>query len=593
MNEQLPGIDVAEPPSDRFAPPAGRVVRVQPDIASITRSFDYEVPVSWEADGRAERVRIGSLVRIDFHGRRTRGWIVEDDVVPSGQINIRPLAKWSSVGPPAEVVDLATWAAWRWAGRVPHILRAASPPKMVQEVRSPFELPRVDPPEAQRRAFDAPLTLVQTTPFDDGSGLALAAASLGRALILVPTVMHRQALAALLRARNIPVAEYPDEWERSAAGAVTIGTRLGAWAPVPDLAAILVLDEHDGALKEERTPSWNARDVAIERAQRCAIPCVLASPSPSLEALEATTRRLVPDRSAVRSGWPVIEVIDMRKVETPGLLTAPIVPLLRGDGPVACILNRKGRARMLACASCNSLATCDACTAAVIQPDDQFSCASCGTTRPVVCRECGGTAMKLIRPGISRLAEELEALAKTDVVQVTAETPPRDLLGDRLLIGTEALLHRLPHARVVIFLDFDQELAVPRSRASEDAFALLALAARRVGRRHDGGRVVIQTRRPDDPVVQAAVHGDPDRVARSQRDIRKVFSQPPYGAWAVASGAGAAEFVEELREAPLKIDRLGDRWRFSAPTHETLLDALAAAPRPHERLRLEIDPLSI
>ena len=152
--------------------------------------------------------------------------------------------------------------------------------------------------------------------------------------------------------------------------------------------------------------------------------------------------------------------------------------------------------------------------------------------------------MKHLRPGISRLAEDLAVLAKREVVEVSADSAPADLTGNGLFIGTEALLHRMERARAVIFLDFDQELAKPRYRAGEDAFVLLALAARLVGPRGDGGRIYIQTRRPTDVVVEAAAQGDPGKVASAQRDVRQVFSQPPYGAWALVSGAGAEAFIE-------------------------------------------------
>jgi primosomal protein N' (replication factor Y) len=455
-----------------------------------------------------------------------------------------------------------------------------------------------DPNAAFDPMFRPGATIVRTTPNDSGLAVAADAVSRGNALILVPTLHQRSELVRELRSLGIDVAGYPEQWARSAGGYATVGTRLAAWAPIPDLASIVVIDEHDGAYKEERTPAWNARDVAVERARRAGIPCVLQSPSPSLEALETADRRLSPERSVERESWPVVDVVDLRKVDRPGLLTDPIVPLLREEETVACVLNRKGRSRMLSCASCDALATCDACGVAVHQPDDTtLACASCDTTRPVVCSNCGATRFKMIRPGISRLAEDLRALAKRDVQEITAETPARDLARGGLFIGTEALLRRIPHADAVIFLDFDQELAVPRSRAAEDAFALLALAARRVGPRAGGGRIVVQTRTPDDDVVQAALHGDPKRVAESQRDVRRVFAQPPYGAWAAISGTGAATFIDRLRELDtddvLRIAQLGDRWRVSADGHEPLLALVNAVERPPERIRVEIDPLDL
>ena len=596
MTEPLPGFERPAAPQRVVARPAGRLVQVQPDITSIRQSFTYEVPVAWEKDGRADNVRVGSLVRIDFGGRRTAGWVIAVDVAFDDTVEVRPLAKWSSFGPPQEVLDIAEWAAVRWAGRVPHFLRAASPPRMVPLVRHTPPTATVSTPVGLEGTFADGVSLVRTSPGDLGVDLAVAAAACGRALILVPTIAHRRLLARRLRDAGVAVAEYDDQWERSASGATTIGTRIAALAPMTELDAVLVLDEHDSTYKEERTPAWNARDVAIERARRSGASCVLASPSPSLEGLHAADRTLVPERSAERNSWPLFDVVDLRVQDTPGLLTERIVDVIRGEGPVACILNRKGRARMLACATCSSLAACSECGGALREDDDgRLVCARDNTVRPMVCNECNGTHMKQLRLGISRMAEDLAALAKRPVVEVSAETPPRELSGNQLFIGTEALLHRMEAARAVIFLDFDQELAVPRYRAAEDAFGLLALAARRVGPKASGGRVVIQTHRPDDVVVQAAVNGDPGRVATAQRDIRKVFRQPPYGAWALVSGAGAEAYISNLgpHGTGLQINRLGDRWRMAAADHETLLGAINTTDRPAERVRIEIDPLDL
>ena len=139
---------------------------VQPDITSIARSFTYEVPVKWEEDGRADKVEVGSMVRIDFSGRRTAGWVTAVDVEHDPSVNVRPLAKWSGVGPPVDVIDLAEWAAWRWAGRVPHFLRVASPPKMVPMVRHAPPTAQVGVDEAYGATFADGVTTVRTNPTD-------------------------------------------------------------------------------------------------------------------------------------------------------------------------------------------------------------------------------------------------------------------------------------------------------------------------------------------------------------------------------------------------------------------------------------------
>ncbi len=605
MTDRLPGFETAG--GAQFARPAGCLVEVQPDITSVGRSFTYEVPAAWEDDGRADKVGVGSMVRVDFSGRRTAGWVTAVDVPHDSSVDVRPLSKWSSVGPPADVIKLAEWAAWRWAGRLPHFLRAASPPKMVPIIRPrgdrdwwTREYDRTIEPWALR--IQDGVTSIREPGQGNDVSLAMWAASRGQGLVLVPTIKWRSRLARDLRQAGVPVAEYPDQWAQSASGALTIGTRSAAFAPIPAVDAVVVLDEHDSAYKSERTPSWNGRDVAIERARRVGAPCVLVSPAPSLEALRAADHSLVPSAAASRAAWPNITVVDLRTQDTPGLLTGSIVDVIRSEGPIAVILNRKGRARMLACATCNALAACETCGGSLAEADDgSLVCHRDNTTRPKVCGECNSTHMKHLRPGISRLAEDLAILAKREVIEVSADSAPADLASNGLFIGTEAILHRMERARAVVFLDFDQELAMPRYRAGEDAFGLLAIAARLVGPRINGGRIFIQTRRPNDVVVQAAVHGDPGSVATAQRDVRQVFQQPPYGAWALVSGAGAAEFIEEAeavvaasgRNDEVQFRRQDDRWRLSAPTHDDLLDVLNATERPAERIRIEVDPLDI
>jgi len=164
VTQALPGFDLAPKSRPDTTRPEGRIVRVQPDITAVTRSFDYEVPPAWEADGRAERVKVGSMVRVDFSGRRTAGWVTEDDVDFDPAVDVRPLAKWSGHGPPPQVIDLARWAAWRWAGRLPHMLRAASPRRMVTQLvqlanPSASAGTSIAPADGQLRAFEGDLTI--------------------------------------------------------------------------------------------------------------------------------------------------------------------------------------------------------------------------------------------------------------------------------------------------------------------------------------------------------------------------------------------------------------------------------------------------
>ncbi|MEE3275626.1 MAG: hypothetical protein VX240_05365 [Actinomycetota bacterium] len=595
------------------APPAGRVVRVLPDVGGIDRTFDYLVPESWEEDGRASLVRVGSQVRVLLAGRRVGAWVVEDDVEPPPGVSLRPLVHIGGLGPDGDLIDLARWVAHRWAGRTSAVLTSASPPNRVRVLpKTPRGAPvPAGPPSWTEAALDAPRSLVRLAPNSDVLPLVLAAARRGDTLVVSPSLAVVGRLAAQLRRKGLLVSVVPRDWAGAAAGGLVLGARAAALAPVRDLAAVVVLDEHDESLREERVPTWNARDVAIERARRADVPCVLVSPCPSLEALAWGTE-VTPSRREERVGWPLVDVID-RRDEDPvrgGLLGESLGPILRqareggeaggarGSGrlPVVCVLNRRGRSRLLACSGCGGLARCEEHRVPLaLSVDEALECPVDGGRRPVVCAECGGMRFRNLRAGVTRIREELEALAGCPVVEVTAQTDAGGIPGADLYVGTEAVLHRVGRAACVVFLEFDQELLAPRMRATEQAMALLVRAARLVGPRSDGGRLVVQTRQPDHEVIQAANHADPGRLSGPEAARRRLLRLPPFSAVAQVSGPAAAEFVERLG-LPDGIDVLGPKegsWLVRASNSTVLADVLASVKRPSGRLRIEVDPARI
>ena len=230
------------------------------------------------------------------------------------------------------------------------------------------------------------------------------------------------------------------------------------------------------------------------------------------------------------------------------------------------------------------------------QADEEvFECPIDGSRRPVVCAECGSTRFRNLRAGVTRVREELEALAGRPVVEVTAETDAAEIAAADVYIGTEAVLHRIDRAARVVFLEFDQELLAPRMRAAEQAMALLVRAARLVGPRSDGGRLAVQTRQPGHEVLQAVLHADPGRLAGPEAGRRRLLGLPPFTAVAQVSGAVAAEFIERL-EIPDGADILGPKdgsWLVRAPDPAALADLLASVQRPAGRLRIEVDPTRI
>ena len=585
-------------------------MRVLTDVVAVDREFDYEVPAAWHRDGRAARLVVGTMVRVTLHNRRVGGWVTALD--PSGEPpELLPLAKLVGAGPPPGVLDLAGWAARRWAGRRATFYGTASPPRVVESVPQPAasQAPQAvtDPAGLWEDAFERPVSVVRIPPAGDRGPLLAAALRRGDVLLVVPQVAEAARLAGWVRRRGVAAALLPDDWARAAAGGVVVGTRAAVFAPMPRLGAVVVLDEHDEALVAEDSPTWSAREVAVERAHRAGAPCVLVSPLPTLEAQELASGHVSSaPRHMEREGWPSLEAVDQRDPEVGrrGLLTETLVARLRSCNGAVCVLNRKGRARLLACAGCGELVVCDSCGAAVredasAEHDDAstgLACPRCGERRPRVCSECGATRLRVLRPGVARLREELEVLLGEQVAEVSG--PARSPAGSRdaesrVVIGTEAALHRGTGADLVAFLDFDQELSATRYRANEQAMALLARAARLVGPRSGGGRILVQTRQPDHPVLQSAGTADPGLLSSHDRALRQQLGFPPFGALAEIAHSAAPAFIERLGR-PLGVDiaEVGEkRWIIRAADRDRLLDTLAAVDRPPGRLRLAIDPL--
>lgn len=571
------------------------MVGVLPDVPALDRVFDYSVPA--DLDGQ---VRVGTMVRVVLQGRRVGGWVVEDGRRAPAGVRLLPIAKVTGWGPPPAVLELAEWAAWRWAGRRSSVLASASPPAAVKGLPpppAPAGAPAdtvVDPEVAEladAALADPVASLLRLPPATDVLGVVLAAARLGPALVLAPSVAQAAHTTLRLRRVGVAVAQVPRQWAAARAGGVTVvGARAAAWAPLPEVAAVVVLDGHDEAYQEERAPTWHARDVAVARAERAGVPALVVSPCPDL-AMLSSLRPLVPSRSTERAGWPVLEVIDRRSDDPrTGLLSERLAGALRRYPRLVCVLNRKGRARLLACTGCGELIRCEHCGAAMREAEGALGCPTCQASRPPVCAGCGSSRLKALRKGVSRVREELEALAGRPVGEVTADSD--DLPAAQVVVGTEAVLHRVGATDAVVFLDFDQELAAPRYRAAEQALGLLARAARLVGGRGGGGRVLVQTRLPGHEVLTAALHGDPGRLAAAEAPVRAELGFPPYRALAVVSGPAAPELIERLRGVEVLGPDEG-RWLVRAQDSHQLADALAGAGRPPGRLRIEVDPLHI
>lgn len=510
------------------------------------------------------------------------------DVEPPPGVTLRPVVRLSGYGPPAELLDVARWAAWRWAGPTVSFLRTASPERNVVQLPIPPAGTGDRPTDPAARDG---LRLHRVAPTVDLLPAVLdviADTTAGAVLVLVPSLGWAERLGERLARRGVDVAR---DWAQARAGwPVVVGSRSAAWAPVPRLGAAVVLDAHDEAYRQEQAPTANSWEVVAERANRQGAPCLLVSPCPTVVLRH---RAPVSVESGERAGWPAVTIVDMRRSDPrTGLFSDDLVRLADRRRPLVCVYNRTGRARLLACADCGTLATCERCGRPLAEGAGAatLTCRWCHLERPEVCAACGAQRFKVLRRGVSRLREELEALLGPPVQEVTAtsEVDGSGAPSAPVVIGTEAALHRVRRAGAVAFLDFDQHLLAPRHTAGEEALALLARAARLVGPRSGDGVVLVQTRQPDHDVLRAAVHGDPS--LHDETELRRDLGLPPFGALATISGPGALEVAGQLEGAT----SLGEeRWLLRAPDHRRLCDSLAAIRRPAARVRVAVDPTDV
>lgn len=588
------------------------IARVVPDVTGIDKIFDYLVP-----EALKNELVIGSRVRIPLHHRKVAGWVVglTDEAANSGQVSeldparLLPILVAIGRGPSREIVELGIWATQRWAGRLRAFCVAGSPSTVVQKLppaRYSNRRPVVgdDLADIEWALHERDTVLLRRGPHADLANLVATCAAHGPTLVVIPTIYRARMMAAELRRLGLTVAVMPEDWAPSAGGVdVIIGSRSAIWASAPRLASILVIDEHDDGLQEERSPTWHARDVAIERARRLDISCLLVTPVPSVTAyVAASDRQRGGDAQLQHNDWPEMRVIDRSADErwASSLLSSELIAELRDHSRrIVCVLNTKGRARLLACAGCRAIARCEYCDAAVQLTDDGvLVCPRCSAQRPQVCLSCGASKFALLRLGINRLREELAAAAGRqvdEVVEVSGSGKSKENFNSAamLFIGTEAVLHRVHQADTVVLLDVDAELFAPRYRATEITLGLITLAARLARKRADGGRVLLQTYSPHHELFEALKSLDFVTLLDHECERRRAFSMPPVGALAHITGVGTSTFATDLAANLLvTVATLGENDVIVRAASATdLVATLQSTPKPKgSRLKIQIDP---
>jgi primosomal protein N' (replication factor Y) (superfamily II helicase) len=451
------------------------------------------------------------------------------------------------------------------------------------------------------------------------------------ALLLVPEIGLTPATAAqmvaafgsevaLLHSQLTP-DERAEQWHRIRRGEarIVVGTRSAVFAPMPHLGLILVDEEHDGSYKQEETPRYHARDVAVMRAKLLGIPVVLGSATPSLESWNNAERgrytRIEMLQRVQSRPLPVVEMIDMRsefretgqeQLFARQLIEETQATLDRGE-QVIILLNRRGYSFVVMCRACGEKIECENCAISLTyhkHSDEQdlsgparvgarLECHYCGFRRgvPSHCPKCNSEHLFFLGAGSQQGEERLQELfpnariGRMDRDTVRTRGDMERLLqrlhsGEiNLLVGTQMIAkgHDIHGVTLVGVVGADFALGLPDFRATERVFQLLTQVSGRAGRGDKPGRVLVQTYQPDHYVNKFAREHDYTGFAAREMYFRRAMRYPPFAA--LANVLIQSEQLEEV----LAISTELGRW-LAANRPETVR-VLGPAPAPIPRIK--------
>ena len=402
-----------------------------------------------------------------------------------------------------------------------------------------------------------------------------AALKLGRgALLLVPEIALTPAVAGQFHARfgdQVAIlhsafndAERAAQWRRLRSGEarVGVGTRSAVFAPVRNLGLIIVDEEHDNSYKQEETPRYHGRDVAIVRAHMAGGVAVLGSATPSLESRYnvergKSTLLQLPERIGGRP-MPQVEIVDMREefLETrqnalfSRRLVEAVNARLEAREQTILLMNRRGYSSAVTCRSCGERVECPNCAVALTfhRRDKRLLCHYCGYAArvPETCPQCGSEHVYFVGSGSEKVEDELHRafprarIARLDRDTVTTKHHYERILGGfrdggyDILVGTQMIAkgHDIPNVTFVGVVSADTGLGLPDFRAAERTFQLLTQVAGRAGRHHLPGHVLLQTINPEHYAIRCAAAQDYAKFYEKELEFRRLMRYPPFSAMA-------------------------------------------------------------
>lgn len=444
------------------------------------------------------------------------------------------------------------------------------------------EMSPINLSEVQQNAFNTYLKLMDT----GGTGLLYGVTGSGKTqvylklideaisrgkdvIVLVPEISLTPQMLYIFHSRygkkvavmhsGLSIGERTDEYKRADRGEakIIVGTRSAVFAPVHNLGLIVMDEEQEHTYKSERTPRYNARDVANFRCRYNNALFLMTSATPSVESYSAAVKgKYVLCEINERYGdskLPEIVTVDMKKEIAQGnkspiskTLQSLIADNLDKHKQTILLINRRGYNTFIACNSCGHVITCPNCSISLTYHsyNNRLMCHYCGYSKPLdnVCPECGKNSIRYSGYGTQRIEDELERLfPEASVLRMDADTTSAKFSHQKLfdafsrgdydiLIGTQMVAKGLdfPNVTLVGVVNADNSLYDESYLANERSFDLITQVVGRSGRRAEAGKAVIQTINPYNDVIEYASKQDYKSFFANEIQLRKLLTYPPF-----------------------------------------------------------------
>lgn len=337
---------------------------------------------------------------------------------------------------------------------------------------------------------------------------------------------------------------------------IVIGTRSAIFAPLTNIGIIVIDEEHSDTYKQESTPRYHARDIAIKRSEYHNCPVILGSATPSLESMARAKKNvyelLTLNKRANNLMQPEITIVDMKKelqkrnFIISELLDQKIKECLKKQEQIILFLNRRGFSTIISCSNCGFTYKCPHCEISLTyhKTSNTLRCHYCGYTKikDDICPTCHEKGLNYLGLGTEKLEEIIkEKYKEAKTIRMDADTTSKKGSHDKIiksfrneeyniLIGTQMISKGLdfPKCTLVGIINADTSLNIPDFRSSERTFSLLDQASGRAGRANLKGSVIIQTFNPDNETIKAVQRHDYYSFYQNEMKIRKILKYPPY-----------------------------------------------------------------